>query len=573
MSADRVPRFVAVWCPNWPLVAAGVPAGQPAAVLRANRVLVRNLAAGRHGVRIGDRRRAAFAACPELLIVDHDPDRDRAAFEPVIHAVIDMVPRLEVAEPGLLCFAARGPSRYFGGDVALAQRLCKVVQSSLARPSISQANASRGIQPGPADIQSDECVPPGLPHGELPVAVTVGVADGRLAAITAARLAHRGGLYREDGHEAGAGPQRWWHAVPLGGSPAFLSGLPVGWLSTLGETSADMVDLFVRLGLDTLGSLARLATSDALARFGREGAHAVQLARGVDRRLPHVTDPPEQRDYTHTFDEPVHHLDPAVFAAKQCADRMASDLAAVGQVCVEMHVAIESDHGDTSERTWYHPHGLTATAMVDRVRWQIDRWVRQHGEVTGGVALLRLAPVGLARNDGVQTGLWGGRSLADQHAARAIARLGALAGVDAVCVPTWVGGRTSGERYEWLPAALVDLDDPASRFADRDEPWPGAFPAPRPALTCGEQVDVLDADGRPIVVGGRGEISAAPVTIMRGKRAWRVANWAGPWPLDQGWWEAGRHRRMARMQVVLETGEAWLVAVEKQIWSISAQYA
>ncbi len=79
------------------------------AVLAGNRVVAHSVAAGERGVRVGQRRREAQAACPEVDIVDADPAREARAFEAVVLAVGALVPRLEVTEPGTLVFAARGP--------------------------------------------------------------------------------------------------------------------------------------------------------------------------------------------------------------------------------------------------------------------------------------------------------------------------------------------------------------------------------------------------------------------------------------------------------------------------------
>jgi protein ImuB len=132
-GADDVPRLVTVWCPEWPTVAARATPHQPAAVFHANRVIACTPAAQELGVSHGDRRRVAQAACPELQVIERDPDRDGREFEPIVRAIADLAPRLEVVEPGWLCLAARGPSRYFGGDLALAQRLVSAV-AGVGRP-------------------------------------------------------------------------------------------------------------------------------------------------------------------------------------------------------------------------------------------------------------------------------------------------------------------------------------------------------------------------------------------------------------------------------------------------------
>lgn len=458
-------------------------------------------------------------------MLDHDPDRDARAFEPVVRAIADMAPRLEVVEPGWVCLVARGPSRYFGGDRPMAERMVGIVEEAA------------GVRPG------------------------VGVADGRAASAIAARRATR--------TPAGA------VVVPPGGSGAFVETLPVGWLRELGEVTPELVDLFVRLGLTTLGRLAGLDAGDVMARFGVEGLHAHRLAGGVDARPAAATDPPPEWWVEETFLEPVEQLETVVFVAKRLADSLVARLAAEGRVCVRLAVIVESEHGERCERAWYRDQGLSAHAMVERVRWQLDGWVAQPVGVSGGVALVRLVPEEVRRDDGVQARLWGGRSQADHDAARAIVRLCGTAGDGAVEVPMWVGGRLPSERYRWVAAASVDLDEPAGRLDRDDGPWPGGLPMPSPAVVPGSPVpvEVLDRDGCTVRVDGRGDVSAAPVVLALPAVRHRIVSWAGPWPVEQRWWSSDRARRLARFQVVTDDGVAHLVGTEHQQWSILATYS
>ena len=71
-------------------------------------------------------------------------------FEQVIAAVTEFCPRVEAVEPGVCAFGARGPARYFGGEIALAGRVIAAV-------------------------------------AELGVESQVGVADGLFAALLAVR--------------------------------------------------------------------------------------------------------------------------------------------------------------------------------------------------------------------------------------------------------------------------------------------------------------------------------------------------------------------------------------------------
>jgi protein ImuB len=184
-------------------------------------------------------------------------------------------------------------------------------------------------------------------------------------------------------------------------------------------------------------------------------------------------------------------------------------------------------------------------------------------------------PDELRRDDGIQAGLWGGRSRADHDAARAVVRLCGLAGEEAVRVPMWSGGRLPIERYRWVPATSVDLDEPSDRLDRGDGPWPGGLPAPSPAVVNGEPVpvEVFDERGEVVRVNGRGDVSAQPVELALAAVRHRLVAWAGPWPVEQRWWSPDRARRVARFQMVTEQGVAHLVAVEQQRWSILATYS
>ncbi len=556
------PRLVTVWFPEWPVVAAGLPADIPAAVMHANRVVARTAAAAYDGVVVGQRRRQAQRCCPGITLVDRDVDRDAREFESVVRAVGEISPRLDVVEPGWISFATRGPSRYFGGDSALVEHLAD-------RLAEIGPTAPGAVQPG------------------------IGVADGRFASGVAARLAV---------------PRGAPMLVDPGGSPAFCRHLPIGWLQILGEAEPELVELFARLGLRRLGDLAALPPADVLGRFGHPGIHAHRLAAGDDERPAGTSDPPVQRRLDHLLGDPVEQTGAVVFVAKQLADELAASLAEEGRVCTRLVVLLESEHGERSERSWYRADGMTASAMVERVRWQLDAWINlprgSDAAMTSGITLVRLTPEEVRGDDGHQLRLWGGQTEADRQAGRAIARLTTLTSEQAVTVPVWRGGRLAADRYRWVPATMVDLEHrsvgpspnhPTVRHRARTAaaagtdlgsgPWPGALPPPSPASVFADRrpVEVLDERGEPVRVSARGVVSAAPAAVRlppdldASGGFCPIVAWAGPWPVEERWWDPGRARRVARFQIIVtsdaSTGQdAFLVEVEHQRWWISARY-
>ena len=382
-----------------------------------------------------------------------------------------------------------------------------------------------------------------------------------------------------------------WGSRPIVVSPGataeFLASLPIGRLEVVGREAAELVDVLRRLGLRTLGRFAALPAPDVLARFGALGADLHRLASGRERRPPDVSDPPVDMRFFAELDPPVEEVDRAAFSAKVLADELRYGLASRGLACTRVLVVVETEPGDRIERLWRADGALSAAAIAQRVRWQMEGWLssgRSRSRSSGGITRLELVPDEVRPDDGIQLGFWGGTSEAGERALRALTRVQALVGVEGVLVPEWRGGRAPAEQYRLVPLDAVDL---SSRRVPGDEPWPGSLPSPSPAVVWRRPrpVEVLDGSGTRVGVSGRGLISAAPeVVVLRpgrsdGRGGVRVRSWAGPWCVDERWWDATAHRRRARLQVVLAAsgdpstdGTAHLLTLEDGRWWLEATY-
>jgi protein ImuB len=516
-------RTLVVWCPDWPVTAAGHSPEEPVAVLFANRVVACSAVARAGGVRRGLRRRQAEARCPGLQLVADDPDGEARAFEPVVAEVEAFCPRVEIVRPGVCAVATRGPSRYFGGDEALA---------ALVTEAVAHVDGRAGI------------------------------ADGPFAAELAARAGR---------------------VIPEGQTPAFLSTYPVDVLER-----PDLADLLHRLGIRTLGAFAALPPASVLARFGTDGLCAHRLASGQDERPLAARIPPPELDVTAELDPPAERVETAVFAARGLAHQLCDELSARGLALSCLRVEAETSHGETLVRRW-RLEGATPLALAERVRWQLDGWLagaNPHAP-TAGLTLLRLAPEEVLPDEGRQLGCWGGDRALDDRAARALLHVQGLLGPEAVTTAVPTGGRGPAEQVQFVPwgdardrtTSVLALDKAAYGRCPPPErkggPWPGRVPAPSPATvhTNPIRAEVVDVDGKPVAVGGRGSASAEPKRVSVDGGEWReVVAWAGPWPVDERWWDPGAHRRRARWQVVTADGTAHLLAVEGGRWSVEATY-
>ncbi len=565
-------RTLAVWCPDWPVVATGAPLAEPVAVVRSNRVVACSPGARRRGVTPGLRRREAQGRCPDLVVVDADPDRDARSFEAVLAAVEAFAPRLEVECPGACTLPTRGPSRYFGGDQALAQQVLAAVHDVLAGRCSPQAGA--------------------------PATVRVGVADGAFAAHLAARSS---ATDRASGPVTG--PLVDPLVVPPGGSPNFLAPWP---LDTLDRP--ELVGVLTRLGITTLGALAALPVGSLLERFGREGEAAHRLASGLDTHPPHLRTPSPDLEVAVELDPPADQVDQVAFAAKTLADELHCRLAPRGLACTRVVIRAESDHGDSHERAWRHEGILSAAALAERARWQIDGWLNGpvRARPTAGIGRLVLVPTEVVAATGRQLDFWGGESDATERALRVLARLETLVGPEGVLAADPQGGREPGDQVALVPASTLDLAARAGSAASvgtgltEGAPWPGRVPAPAPARLHDPPLPVAvnanwdqanwdqanwdqanrDQANRDqtqrddaVSVDGRGQVSAPPARVCIGTGPWaEVVAWGGPWLLDEWWWDGARRRRRARFQVVTDQGQAYLLVLEGGSWWCTATY-
>jgi protein ImuB len=110
---------------------------------------------------------------------------------------------------------------------------------------------------------------------------------------------------------------------------------------------------------------------------------------------------------------------------------------------------------------------------------------------------------------------------------------------------------------------------------DPRTPWPGSLPPPAPATVyeLPRQIAVQDARGRPVAVDERGTLSAPPAAIVSPTGARReLTAWAGPWPLEQRWWDAASARSTNRFQAVDGEGVAWLLVLDDDGWWAEGRY-
>lgn len=521
---------------DWPAVAAataaGLPATDPVVVTLANRVVACSASARAAGVRRGLRRREAQARCPHVHVATADPGRDARHFERVTAAVDEVVPRAEVLRPGLLVMPVRGAARYFGSEQAASERLVDAVAAAGA-----------------------EC--------------QVGIADQMPTAVFAARAGR---------------------IVDPGADASFLAALSIRQLATEPSLAApgrdDLADLLWRMGIRNIGQFAALLRTDVASRFGADAIAAHRFARGEATRGPSGREPPPDLDAVMDCDPPIDRVDAAAFAGRSLAGDLHRSLEARGVGCTRLAIHAITANGEEMHRVWRCAEPLTEDATADRVRWQLDGWLNRRNpddRPSAPIVTLRLHPVEVVSAAALQLPLWGSSGDDDRlRARRALVRVQGLLGPESVQVPVLSGGRGPAERITLTPLG----DEPVPR-ADPGQPWPGQLPEPSPTVLLDDPVELLDVEGNPVRVTGRGLFSSDPVRLTGDGRSGRLSWWAGPWSVDERWWDpgnSGKAGRTARVQVLLEdpgdreagdrdTGDrAMLLCYRQRQWFLEGVY-
>ena len=545
MAVESPVRSLVLWFPDWPVTALlqGVGSDElpplasrrPVAVIERNLVTACSASARAEGVRRGQRRRDAQARCPGLTVVPGDTARDHRAFAPVVSAIEERAPGVQVVRPGLCALRAKGPARYYGGEAAAARMLIEML-------------SGRGFD-----------------------GVRAGIADGPFTAEQAAK--------------SGTSATDPVCVVPAGGAAGFLAPLSVAVLeaSSLGAGAApsasdDLVGLLARLGVQTLAEFAAMTPDRVRERFGERGVRLHALAGGHDSRPVEPRIPPPELAREIAFEPPLEIADQVAFGMRVTADDFIAGLGAIDLVCTELRIELVGDRGERSERVWLHPGSFDAAAVVDRVRWQLSEEVGKHGGgderevLRSGVSLVRISPEAVDAASHHAPAIFGGGPEEKVH--HALSRVQAMLGHRGVLTPEIGGGRWLTERQVLVPWGDRHATGSDGLAAQRARPWPGSLPDPLPTTVFAEPipVDVRALGGEIIDVDERGSVSAVPATFIESGRRRAIEAWAGPWPVVERSWDPTRARRAHRFQVVDADGGAWLLVCEGDAWMAEALY-
>lgn len=531
----RLPRYVALWIPNWELNAlvVDVPVGAPAAVVHHGRVAVVTPSAFRLGVRVGMRQVMAQYHCADLLIFPPDDDRESAAFEVILQVFDDFAPGVVAVKPGLAFALARGPAKWAGGEGELASELAEQV----------------ALQTG-AECQ-------------------VGIADSLAGALLAAR---QGAIVPPSETGRFLGQQQLLKLV---------EDLPPRQRREVGKE----LPILAALGIHTVGQLRELGADPLLTRFGASGQALWRLATGEGELAQITSRNVGEVGVEVEVDPPALSVDQALFAVRRAANSLSDLLVQRGLYSSTVRISIERSGGVVSERTWTLLDAMSSSQVGKRITWQLKGMSDASSALEGSaddnalrwIRVTALYPAQIPDSDP----LWGGGQ-SRRKAGLAVEEVQALLGEESAVLPIIHGGFDPRSRslFQSWGAEVEDLPP-------RSGPWEGSvasppiilFEQPPSALLMGERKE--GTTGR-IWVNRRGFLNGNPRYLIlstdhpelpSGNHP--LSETKGLWMVRGRWWNPENKEHAPRCYLrVSRTGAPDLLLVQRgPEWWVEGVYA
>jgi len=229
-------------------------------------------------------------------------------------------------------------------------------------PRVAVAGPGRfWLEPFPADDEpgfAQGCRNALQVDGFHPDAIHIGIADGPVAASAAAS------------HAPGS--------VPAGDDARFLAGLPLSAV----PLDADLRSTLSALGIQDIGDLQALPLQGLVARFGRRGQRAWQLAWGIDP----LSGPRRQRraradaSVSVPLLEPVRGKSPLLFVLRGALDQLCTMLGRRGRAIGRLGLRLTTEDGhDLETELPLSRASLDQRLIFEVLRLQLETWQEQEG--------------------------------------------------------------------------------------------------------------------------------------------------------------------------------------------------
>ncbi len=390
-------RIACLFIPLFPLAARlrAEPelAGEAVAVCEGNgsaaRVVGASRPARRSGVRTGMSLAQARGILPSLIARGRDVSSEVSAHEALLEAATSLSPRIEDAAPDIVFADVSGMERLYDGAA---------YEHDMGQAAIVAASS-------------------------LDLPIRVGIAGNKLAARIAAHMPDS--------------PK----VVPAGEETLFLAPLPLAHLAL----DRRLVDTLRRWGVRTLGDFARLPADRTASRLGPAGASAHRAARGVDASPLEPHHPPPTFHEGMELEWPVVTVEPLLYALRQSLERARKRLEREDLACTLLELELGLEPEGAEHRTIRLP---APTRNVDALLALVHLELESRPPRAAVVSFITITHPDRPRRG--QLTLFGAPEIHPDKLAGSLAHLAARLGPDRVGSPRTVDGYLP-ERYENVP--------------------------------------------------------------------------------------------------------------------------
>ena len=264
------------------------------------------------GVMPGMALRQAEHLCPQATFVLPDPEATDRIREVVSSALYDLAPVVEVRDEGIAWLDLNGVVNAGQSIRAARHRLKRAI----------------GREP------------------------RLGLAPGPFSARLAAVRARPGRLMKVDDARSFLAPLLS-HELPL---------------------DTEQLERLDLLGLRTLGAVAAIGPRELESQLGRDGRHAVLLARGLEPDQLKPWQPPMFTSVHRQFGDPVEDREALLFVARALCGDLAQELGLRGAGAKHVRVRLVFDSAESEERDSVVRHPLSSTAELFGL---ISGWIKE----------------------------------------------------------------------------------------------------------------------------------------------------------------------------------------------------
>lgn len=491
-----------------PCALAG-PAG-PRTAGGAETLLAANPAAARRGVVPGLHPTRALARCPELQILERDPESETRALRELLEAAESLTPDFELTRPDTLLLAIPPPP----SDI---------------RPPLD-ADARRRLE-----------------ALGMPLRIAVGPTPD---------LAHLFALGDATGHRlVFRGPDSRWKPAAAGTLRQLLHRLPLALARELPDPAP--LDALEPWGVRSLGELAELPRQGLAERLGPPLLQLHDLLHGKHPRPLTLFKTIETFDSIESFEHSIHESQALIFRVQRLIQTILPRLRSRYQSVsiIRLNLSLET----LPEHVWRIslPEPSADPAVLLRAIATHLETLRLPAPVTALKLSLTPAVAPDGQHDLFHRGIRQPHRLADTFV-----RLTHLLGEDRIGIPVPEFTHRPDAFHLLPPATLfrpgAAAAPPGASSAAARTSLPLSRFRPPPEIAV-----AWEADGaRPV-----------PLALLTGPHRGRVTDRHGPFPLSGDWWDPARRWNRLEWDLRLESGELLRLAhLPPETWTLQGRY-